>query len=194
MLSPRPAGEVPIFADHDPVSDAIYTVGSWDSEEESAVAFDQRISSSQLFRVYSEVLGDIIQPHPWQQFEGRLRIDRILVPNEKFNGFNLGVIGVELKKSHAKIGRPFSQMIDYSRCAWRITRGIRVMTNFVFLWPAEKFGGPLASLCAQQHLGIARPSFAGGIDFYCGEHRICTINREKFDLGNLNVGQSTGSR
>lgn len=131
-----------------------FTFGPWGTEVESVAALD-RILSRIGFVVYTEVPGRLIQPRIAQELK-TVRIDRVLVPTEalKTAGWTHGIIGIECKRSGEKIGPPVSQCIDYSRALWQI-RDSWFALNWVFLWPANSMGGTVASIMAQQRIGVA---------------------------------------
>jgi hypothetical protein len=169
------------------------TSGIWTEEKDAAEAFDRLVEPSGLFNIYREVWGDLIQPRPGQQ-DKRLRIDRVLVPTPKLTEWTSGCIGVEFKRSNTKIGRPISQMLDYSRSSWVLSRGIRIGLDWTFLWPAEKEHGDMASLFSQNKIGTAFPVH-GGVDFFSGEVRVLTIaSNGTFRIGQCDIGNRAGSR
>lgn len=149
------------------------TVGEWATEQESAAVFDAAVGD-RWWTVYREVSGVLLQPRP-AQTDGALRIDRVLIPKKPLidAGWKHGAIGVELKRSGEKIGPPISQAIDYSRGAFTIPRfgGVRVVLDWVFIWPVASQGGTTASLMAQNRLGSAEPvgrSYAPSVRFKPG--------------------------
>lgn len=133
-----------------------YTTGEWATELESVAALDAHVEVTGLFSIYREVRGYYLQPRIGQE-DKTPRIDRILVPKPELiaAGWTLGCVGVECKRSNEKIGRPISQMLDYSRAAWLIkpANDLWIVLRWVFLWPAKATGGPIASVLAQNRLG-----------------------------------------
>jgi len=175
------------------------TTGAWTDEQTAANAFDgcvEHHERSNLLRVYREMRGTLIQPRCCQH-DRAVRIDCVLIPTPKFAGWTLGAVGLEFKKSGMKIGKPVSQMLDYSRALWKLPpSGISIALDWVFLWPAEKEHGDLASLFAQQRIGTAFPSY-GGVDFFAGEVRIFQLRHDgTYQIGTVaaEVGKAVGAR
>jgi hypothetical protein len=170
------------------------TAGIWTDEKDAAEAFDRLVEPSGFFRFYREVRGTLIQPRPCQQ-DKSVRIDRLLIPTAKLNGWTYGCIGVEFKRSGTKIGRPISQMLDYSRALWQLPNGgINVALGWTFLWPAQKEHGDMAGIFAQQRIGTACPNY-GGVTFFAGEVRVLNLAPDgTFQIGKCDIGESVGSR
>lgn len=134
-----------------------YTSGAWATEADSCVALDELLDLSDAFNIYREVSGRYLQPR-LEQADKTPRIDRILVPRSSFvaaTGWHLGCVGIECKRSGEKVGRPISQMLDYSRAVWCVdpVREVWITLKWVFLWPHNGAGGPLGSVLAQNRLG-----------------------------------------
>ena len=145
--------------------------GDWQDEASSAAEFDRRIQASGLFRSYAEVRGYYMAFRPNRQ-DRTARIDRMLVPTERM--IDLGwrrCVGVELKRSGEKIGRPLAQAIDYTYCAWNLADNARtravvasgakssipdmwIMAENVFLWPFPKQVRALESVMVQNAVGV----------------------------------------
>lgn len=136
-----------------------FTTGFYQTENESADAFDRAVPHD-LFKVHREVCGTLISPRPAQSGV-RMRIDRILVPKPKLldeHGWRFGIVGCELKCSGEKVGPAIAQAMDYSRTVWLLDpdrQRFRICLDYVFIWPMAKFGGTLASICAQNRIGSA---------------------------------------
>lgn len=137
---------------HNPWDD-FYTGGDYATEAESCTAFDEVINQTGYFKVLREVTGQYLQLNLDQEY-AKPRIDRLLIPTAALRelGWNHGVIGVECKRSHEKIGRPISQMLDYRRAVYSVL-GVHVVPMYVLLWPWRGCGGPVDSIVAQQRLG-----------------------------------------
>lgn len=173
-----------------------YTIGDWSTEEESAAALDLAVGTS-LWNVYREVPGILSQPRP-SQGTRNVRIDRILVPAQRLilAGWNHGVIGIEIKRSHAKIGPPIAQAMDYSRTVWTLpSAGIKVWLDWVFVWPMDKQIGPTASILAQNRIGSASCDPWTKLHLKSGESNIIRVRRDgSFDIGDALNGCKVGSR
>jgi hypothetical protein len=132
-----------------------YTHGDYETEKEAEDDLDAALARFGMFTVHKEVVGCHLQPRLGQEVF-KPRIDRLLIPNASAvaAGWTHGAVGVEVKRTFEKVGRPMAQMIDYSRCAFRIKpSGISVIPSYVFLFNYSTQGGPLASVFAQQRLG-----------------------------------------
>jgi hypothetical protein len=184
------------------------TCGDYQDEISSGKHFDECIEKSGLFKVWGigrskGITGEMIHPLPGMTNKDRYFIDRILVPTEKLReaGWIKGLIGIELKKSHVKVGPPLSQMLDYLRCAWNGPGNIKVLIDYCFLWPLEKCDGTTASIMAQNHIGgvcLRYPSEKEyhRLQFSIGEQFIIFyyFNKELVEVQNLKTGNKTGSR
>ena len=139
----------------------LYTCGDWETENHSTAALDSILTELGHFIIYREVEGYYLQPRLGQDLK-RPRIDRILVPKPHLieAGWHHGPIGIECKRSGAKVGPAMSQLLDYSRAAWLVepTKGIWIVVQWLFLWPLEYLHGPLASIQAQHRVGSATPN------------------------------------
>lgn len=173
-----------------------YTQGEWDTEVESAAAFDATIDPD-LWRIHREVRGRLIHPRP-QQVDKTLRIDRVLVPAPRLidAGWANGIIGCEIKKSGVKIGPVIAQAMDYSRAVWTLEPGsFRVWLDWTFIWPMAKQSGPIASVLSQNRLGSATSDAWTRIQFKSGENNIVTVGRDgQIRLGAATNGAKVGSR
>ena len=175
------------------------TFGSYLTEAESAAALDSILLQCGLWSVYREVRGTLCQPRPAQDGKG-LRIDRILVPNRRLRdlGWKHGVIGIEIKKSGAKIGPPIAQAMDYSRTIWTLDQlgGTRIWLDWVFIWPMPKQSGTIASILTQNRIGSASADNWTLLQLKCGEHNLIKIERNgTISAGSAAAnGQKAGSR
>ncbi len=150
--------------------DRWFTLGSWETEEASASALDERIERTGMFRIHREVWGSLIQPRAGQTV-GRMRIDRILMPTPELVGLGWrhGAVGVEVKRSGMNIGPPLAQAMDYLRGSWLLSGGTLVQVSGVFLWPMHSQGGPLSSVMAHNRIGSAGYTRTMSLHFAYGE-------------------------
>lgn len=166
-------------------------------EAATAVVFDKIISSFDLFKLYSEVRGTLIQPRPGQ-VDKTMRIDRILVPTPRLQdlGWKHGIIGVELKPRDAKLGPAVAQAMDYSRSAWTLPdNGFVVHLSWVFVYPFRKEHGPLASVLAQHRIGTADTDNWTALGLWSGEANILRANWDNtVRIGIGNSGLKAGRR
>ncbi len=173
-----------------------FTCGGWSTERESCVAFDDLVEHTAAFRVYKEVQGRYTQLRPCQELTTP-RIDRVLVPKDELIklGWSLGPIGVECKRSDARLGPPISQCIDYSRALWRIANNW-VWLDWVFIWPAGGTGGTVASILAQQRIGTVHTSRWYSLSFGTGGQRLAQFDNDGYMdvVKPATSGRKTGSR
>ena len=144
----------------DNVSGNEVTSGEYDTELEACQDFDKLISMTSWI-VHKEVTGEIRQPRCGADSKQSLRIDRILEPSQELinSGWEHGFIGVEIKSSNLKLGPVINQVIDYSRCSWKLSGGRRVECEYNFIWKVAAIGGNLASIMTGNKIGIATTKF-----------------------------------
>lgn len=142
------------------------TTGSFPTEKAAEEAFDAAIAPSGLFRVYPERWGHYVKLPPRargadsedRKCAPRPRVDRLLLPNKKAIdlGWTYGPVGVEIKRSGTKLGRPVSQAIDYVRDAvFETEQNFLVPLNWIFLWHLQSVGGDIESVMTQNKIGRA---------------------------------------
>lgn len=141
------------------------TLGKFADEQESARYFDGIMDlHKDLFKVHREVRGQYVQPRflaeEFIDEDGNVqkaKIDRIVSPQQKLidAGWTYGPFGVELKKSGKALGRPLSQILDYTRAVWFCPNGFNVMLKWCFLWPWDCGSGAVTSICVQNRIGGA---------------------------------------
>ena len=168
-------------------------------DEKAAEAFlDAALERCAAFTVYKEVRGWYLHPRPGAEIK-QPRIDRLLVPSRDLiaSGWGYGVIGIECKRSGIPLGRPVAQAIDYQRAAYPIADygGLLVLPSWVFVFPAPKQAGSLASFMVQNRIGSATPRPQGSIDMKIGEHSMLYITQtNEYHVGDITSGNKTGSR
>jgi len=168
--------------------------GEWSTEEDSAAEFDRRIEACGLFeRVFKEVEGYYLAFRPNRQQRGA-RIDRILLPNKKLRDAGWSkVIGVEIKRSGEKIGKPLAQAIDYTYCAWNVGHYWMLAEN-VFLWPFPKQTRALESVMLQNGVGVVYDSPRTPLVFQL-ERQVIRIEKDgQFRVAAAASGTKVGSR
>lgn len=142
----------------------IRTCGNFNSEPESAAAFDEFFSlhSQGLFVLYSEVWGEYDQTS--RNFDhGRCRIDRIAVPTKKAveSGWTSGPFGVEFKSSNCNINDLVLQCIDYRLAKFRLKNaGDPFAIQTIIMWPTLPMQYTVAGICAQWRLATCAPCAA----------------------------------
>ena len=183
----------------------VYTSGEYETEKDAVKKIHFLLTQMGLFNIYDEVCGEYeYRPH-FKDNKKTPRLDIVLVPNRAFidAGWKFGAIGIECKKSNVKIGKPLSQILDYSTAVFRLPNfPVVIKPDFIFLWPLEKTHGDIASIMAQNRFGSVSESYPETnwhrLDFYCGEQRVFryVFNDETPIQVNtkLNFGARTGSR
>ncbi len=176
-----------------------FTSGTYETEKDTEAALDEALERSGCFRIYKQAEGYHLQPRLGQDHAG-FRIDRLLLPLAPLTagGWNHGAIGIECKRTYEKIGRPISQMLDYTRSAFYLRDSrVAVVPSYVFLFPYDGVGGPLQSIISQQHLGYVHLTDNGAVHFSTGG---CTSlgsvgpHSGQFVVNEVNHGNRSGSR
>lgn len=185
----------------------IETYGKYKTEDDAKADFDNLAILSGMFHIEKEVPGKLMFYPKSGQFcenKSRLRIDRILYPKEKFlnAGWVYGPIGIEIKKSGVKIGKPISQLIDYRQVLFqsKTLSYTRIMPVFFFLFPVEKVHGDIASIMSQNQIGTCCiKRYNGGVTWikaHLGETYQfgVRVDKEEIEINNKLVGCKSGSR
>jgi len=176
--------------------DPTLTTGEWQTEADSAAAFDSLLvrHAGEYFRSYAEVPGTLTQPRPGQ-VDRSVRIDRLLIPTglARKAGWTHGAVGIELKRSGVKFGPVIAQAMDYLRSSWRLN-GIWVQLDAVFIWPMQKHGGSIASVMAQSRIGTAGVGYHGSLKFSLGEEVLFASDDWGVRMRATNSGRKVGSR
>lgn len=173
-----------------------FTCGEFQTEQESAAAFDALIERSGLFYSYREVPGCLMQPRLRCKEQG-VRIDRILVPLQKAvdSGWEFGDIGIELKCSGKKIGPVVAQMLDYMRSAFLLPNGRTIVLDQLFLWPFCRAAGDVESIMTQHRIGGVWSSDWRPLTFNMSATTILSWNNDGTVYCRNNAfGRRTGSR
>ncbi len=178
-----------------------FTQDGFPTENDADERFEALMLEIGLFRPIKQVIGFYRYYKIDSEFK-MPRIDWILLPMEKAwrRGWGNGAIGIESKKSNTKLGRPISQIMDYSNAVWLGPKNVLIQCKYYFLWPCEKLSGDIASIMAQNRFGTVCENGSRGDDwhritFYCGEQAVIrhNITQDKTDIGG-NFGNKTGSR
>lgn len=168
--------------------------GSWQTEPESAAEFDQRVDACGLFeRVFKEVRGYYLSYRPNRE-DKDARIDRVLLPGKQLRDAGWSrVIGVEIKRSGEKLGRPLAQAIDYTWCAWNVGHYWMLCEN-VFLWPFEKQHRAVESVMVHNSVGVIYEQPSASLVFQL-ERQVIRANRDgTFQVAAPAAGRKVGSR
>jgi hypothetical protein len=178
----------------DPVVDPSLTTGFFKTEEEATQALIDSLGG--LFRVYPQIEGR------YQFFKHSRNlsypiIDLILVPNPELKeaGWSWGPVGIEVKASGKKLGPALSQLIDYSTAAYPIHQ-TWIVPDFFFLFPANRFKGPLESILAHLRCGGIYRDPYGQLIFHSTNIIARLSEAHGIDIrpNNTNHGHKVGSR
>lgn len=131
--------------------------------------FDDLVQRAGIAKtLYREVNGFVFQPRLMTEYKPIIRIDRIVYPSNRLieAGWVAGPFGVEAKKPGVeKIGKAVSQAMDYTKAAFEVSPstmpGTRLTLEWVFLWPFHSVTGDLASVMAQNRIGVCWTSDGG---------------------------------
>lgn len=173
----------------------------FEAEKDAEQWFDDVLDESGWFTTYKEVVGSYLHPRPLADVKVP-RIDRLLIPTRALieQGWTYGAIGVEIKRSGLPLGRPVSQIMDYTRAVFRLCAygDMLIMPSFIFLFPAPKQGNAMSSVMTQNRIGTATPSVYRGIRslrFRLGEISMLDVSEQKdCRIGDIRSGNKTGSR
>lgn len=172
-------------------------VPHYPTETEASTAFDAAVAACGLFTPYFEVPGTLTQPRPGQ-VDKTLRIDRLLVPNDRLLslGWRYGIVGVEIKRSGIKAGPAIAQAMDYARAVWTLPGSkFQVVPSWIFLWHMDPPGGPLESVMAQNRIGSARSTGWARLELKTGGMNILRVGLDgSVRVGVTTVGAKVGSR
>ncbi len=174
------------------------TNGHYQDENAAKSAFDAFIESTGVFAIYKEVWGNY-QYSPAEKENKNPRIDRILCPLPgKWESLPFGLVGVEIKRSHTKIGPPLSQCLDYKQASFKLNSSVpvRVLLDYVFLFPCEKTENEAGSFTAQNRIGTVRHnSYFDSFDFFSGNQLVFRVFRDgRVEVRPLRAGKRRGSR
>lgn len=173
-----------------------FTCGEFQTEAESAAAFDSIVERSGLFHAYKEVPGCLMQPRLRCEEKG-VRIDRILVPTKTVvdAGWVFGDIGVEVKCSGKKIGPVVAQALDYMRSAFLLPNGRTIVLDQIFIWPFCRAAGDVESIMTQHRIGGVWSSDWRPLTFNMSATTILSWNRDgSVFCKKCSFGRKAGSR
>lgn len=171
-------------------------IQEYDTELLSAAAFDEAVTGTRLFKLHREVCGTLLQPRPGQVDKG-MRIDRVLVPTDRLleEGWQHGIVGVEVKRNSTKMGPAIAQAMDYARSVWTLPHNYQVVLSWVFIWPmSSDVFGPIASILAQNRVGSATSDHWTPLQLKSGSNVLRVLRDGRLLIGNGTNGHRAGSR
>jgi len=181
----------------------VKTSGEHAYEADAEKEFDSAVEKSGLFYNEREIWGHILTDRKMIGTK-RIRIDRLLIPKHCLVGLGWehGPIGVELKRSNEKLGRPMSQVFDYQNALYMVPKLLysRISPKMFFIFPLEKCHGEIASIMAQHWIGSAccvRGASYEKLRFFFGEKVVLDIdlrNPENPNFMKVLTGMKYGSR
>lgn len=180
------------------------TSGGFETEGDALALLDDIVAATGMFHVYREVEGYYMTHRPGRDLKTP-RIDRILVPTPRGKEFGWkATIGVEAKRSGAKLGPLVCQALDYSWAIYRVGDAY-LHPEGIFLFPVRKEGvdgesiyHAIESVMTQNRIGYAYPD-GEGLTFGLGG---CGVLRLDRDVGRISargdlfarVGRKIGTR
>lgn len=173
-----------------------YTDAGYPTEPDACKELDDRLERSGLFRVFTEVWGQYLQPR-YTVEQKDPRIDRLLVPTLKLlsAGWRHGAIGVECKRSGEKLGTVIAQCQDYGRAVFTGDAGIGIVCGWIFIWPLSDFKGDIASVMTQNKIGGLCGTEREPLIFKSACGALLRIGADRsIKVGNVQAGMKVGSR
>ena len=160
--------------------------------------FDRILEKSKCFKVHKEVVGEYVQAR-YGTGNNDARIDRLLIPlTPAINaGWLHGAIGIEGKKSETKAGKPVSQALDYTRCAFELQTGVPgllITPKWIFIYPFESPTGDILSVALNNRIGFCSKTH-DGLRFSCGAFVAIDIGLDgSIKVKSPTMGNKRGSR
>lgn len=154
------------------------TYGNYQTEEEAAEAFDMALPPN-CFRVHKEVKGTPIYNNSYKRGKD-YRIDRLLIPTKPLinNGWDIGAVGVEIKRSKYPMGDVINQAHDYTSTTWRLENGIHLMSSWVLVFPAALPVGFEAKIMGNLRIGNAMIDHWGTFSMYISSLKVFVSDAE----------------
>lgn len=179
------------------LSEKLSTSGDYETETEAWAALDAILDKHRdLFYVFREVEGFYLQPRLNTRRPG-CRIDRLLWPMSRLvsSGWPHGAIGVECKVSKKNAGRVILQAIDYTRAAFTLPTGVKVLCEWVAVWPLDSSEGAIASIMCGNRVGCLSVDRHGALVLRAGGTIGFRVWPDgKVEAKRLPMGRKAGSR
>lgn len=133
------------------------TLDGYPDETDACRALDSILNAAYqvAFKVRAEVHGQRLLYPVNKDRGGEPRIDRFLFPTTDADmiGWELGAIGIEVKKSGQKIGPVIEQVLDYSHSLFEARPGVWVACRALFIFPWACGTGTLESIAQRNSIG-----------------------------------------
>lgn len=177
------------------------TTGSYATEEEAKADFIAHINDDH-WDVAHEVRGEVIQPKIGVE-KSAVSADYILFPKENIiaQGWTIGPICVEVKRSGVKLGHVFSQAQDYLRCLFTVPGGLecapvgmKFMPMFCVIFPLDLVGGAFQSAMSHSRVGHSHVGIDGRLRLYLNGAQAYSQTGGVFLRAALKSGNKFGSR
>jgi len=173
------------------------THGDFASEEDATAAVLRVLRENRkgwFGSIYREVRGAYRRIAPGTDVTKTPRIDLVVMPSQVLMdaGWQVGPIFIEVKRSGLKLGPVVSQCMDYSNAVFEIKPGFWIEPQWVFCFPVGNPGGPIASVMAQNRIGMAVISKWSGLRLSAGSE--CVLNEEHETVRVPKPGRKVGSR
>ena len=176
------------------------TTGKYATEDEAKADFIRHINGDHWF-VDGEVDGSAVFPKQ-DCHSINVRADYILWPKQSLisQGWSVGPIVVEVKKSGHKLGPLITQALDYMRCQFRSgdkespNYGVTVRPSFCIVFPLAKIQETLQSVMSHERIGHAHIGDDGRLLFYLNGKVVYTETGGVFLCDALRSGRKFGSK
>jgi|SanBayMetagenome_1026888.scaffolds.fasta_scaffold02213_12 hypothetical protein len=129
------------------------TTGCYETEDDAKRDLMGHVNDDH-WEVYQEVAGQVI--HPKQDCHAtKVTADYILWPKQSLisQGWSIGPVIVEVKKSGHKLGPLLSQAFDYMRCQFSPAPGVSVRPKFCVVFPLARVQETVQSIMSHERVG-----------------------------------------
>jgi hypothetical protein len=142
------------------------TTGEYDSEEAAKADFVSRIRDDH-WDVLQEVSGEVMHPRIGCS-ASKVRADYVLWPKPALveNGWRVGPICIEVKRSGYPLGSLLGQAMDYMRCAFTTSSGVIFIPQFCVVFPLRRVTATVQSLMSSHRVGHSHVGYDGDLRIY----------------------------
>jgi hypothetical protein len=142
------------------------TTGHYETEGDAKEDFIRHVNDDH-WDVYQEVSGQVI--HPKQDCHAtKVMADYLLWPKRFLvsQGWMVGPIIVEVKRSGYKLGPLLSQAFDYMRCQFSPIPGVTVKPKFCVVFPLSRVQETVQSIMSHERVGHSHVAEDGRLRIY----------------------------